>query len=49
MRQRNIGMILLAIHLILVGLIAVGLLVPGIGLLSGLFALAAGIFILIGR
>lgn len=45
----NIGFILLAIYLILVGIIA---LVPSIGIPSiilGILALVAGIFILIGR
>jgi hypothetical protein len=45
----NIGFILLAIYLILVGL---GILIPGLALpaiLLGVLALAAGIFILIGR
>jgi hypothetical protein len=45
----NIGFILLAIYLILVGISALvtGLAIPGI--ILGLLALAAGIFILIGR
>lgn len=45
----NIGFILLAVYLILVGITAI---VPGIALpaiLFGILALAAGIFILIGR
>ncbi len=45
---KNIGMLLLAIYLILVGisaLFAVG--IPGI--LTGIIALLAGIFILIGK
>jgi hypothetical protein len=45
---RNIGMLLLAIYLILVGIIAIaGLAIPP--LLTGVLALLAGIFILIGR
>ena len=45
---KNIGMLLLAIYLILVGLIGlVGLAIPSI--VTGLLALIAGIFILIGR
>jgi hypothetical protein len=46
---KNIGMLLLAIYLILAGL---GLLVPTIAIptvVMGILALAAGIFILIGR
>ena len=46
---KNIGMLLLAVYLILVGLMA---LVPSIALpaiVMGILALAAGIFILIGR
>lgn len=45
----NIGMLLLAIYLILVG---IGSLIPGLmlpALLIGILALVAGIFILIGR
>jgi hypothetical protein len=45
---RNIGMLLLAIYLILVGIIAIaGLAIPLV--LTGVLALLAGIFILIGR
>jgi hypothetical protein len=45
---RNIGMLLLAIYLILVGIIAIaGLAIPPV--LTGVLALLAGIFILIGR
>jgi hypothetical protein len=46
---RNIGMLLLAIFLILYGLIA---LVPSLGVLSpimAILAIAAGVFILMGR
>ncbi len=45
----NIGFILLAIYLIIVGLMAIvpGLAIPSIVL--GIIALASGIFILIGR
>jgi hypothetical protein len=44
----NIGMILLSIYLILVGLIAItGIAIPSI--IIGILALAAGIFILIGK
>lgn len=47
MITKNIGMLLLAIYLIAVGIVTLtGL---GIGILIGLLALAAGIFILIGR
>ena len=44
---KNIGMLLLAIYLILVGLVTIlGL---GIGYIAGVVALVAGIFILIGK
>lgn len=44
----NIGFVLLAIYLILVGLgLVAGLAIPAI--LTGVIALLAGIFILIGR
>ena len=46
---KNIGMLLLAIYLILVGIMA---LIPSIaipGMIMGILAFAAGIFILIGR
>jgi hypothetical protein len=46
---KNIGMLLLAIYLIVVGIIALlpALAIPPI--LAGILALIAGIFILIGR
>lgn len=46
---RNIGMLLLAIYLILIGIMTIvgGLAIPPI--ILGILALAAGIFILIGR
>ena len=45
--NKNIGMLLLAIYLILVGLIAVfGF---NFGVIPGLIALLAGIFIILGR
>ena len=45
---RNIGMLLLAIYLILIGIIAIaGIAIPPV--LTGVIALVAGIFILIGR
>jgi hypothetical protein len=45
---RNVGMLLLAIYLILIGIIAIaGLAIPPV--LTGVVALLAGIFILIGR
>jgi hypothetical protein len=44
---KNIGMLLLAIYLIAVGILTLtGL---GIGIITGVLALVAGIFILIGR
>jgi hypothetical protein len=46
--NRNIGMLLLAIYLILVGIVAIaGVAIPSV--LTGVLALLAGIFILIGR
>lgn len=48
--SRSIGMVLLAIWLILTGLIAVfSLSFSGLGLVMGLLALAAGVFIVFGR
>jgi len=48
MITKNIGMLLLAIYLILVGVISLtGFLIPGI--LIGIVALAAGILILLGK
>ena len=45
---KNIGMLLLAIYLILVGIMSLaGVVIPGI--VMGILALLAGIFILIGR
>jgi hypothetical protein len=47
---KNIGMLLLAIWLILYGLIALfSLSFNGLGIIMGLLAIAAGIFILQGR
>ena len=47
MITKNIGMLLLAIYLIVVGVVTLtGL---GIGIITGVLALLAGIFILIGR
>ncbi|MBA2367933.1 MAG: hypothetical protein H0V82_02780 [Candidatus Protochlamydia sp.] len=47
-RTFNIGFVLLAIYLLLVGLVSVvGLTIPP--LLTGILALLAGIFLLIGR
>jgi hypothetical protein len=44
---KNIGMLLLAIYLICIGLVTLfGL---GIGIVTGILALVAGIFILIGK
>jgi hypothetical protein len=46
--NKNIGMLLLAVYLILVGIMALaGVMIPSI--LLGIVALAAGILILIGR
>jgi hypothetical protein len=47
---KNIGMILLAIWLILSGLIPVlNLSFSGLGMLMAILAIAAGVFIVIGR
>jgi hypothetical protein len=47
---KNIGMLLLAIWLILYGLIALfSLSFDGLGVIMGLLAIAAGIFIILGR
>jgi len=47
---RNVGMLLLGIFLILEGLgMLVSLPIPGLGVIEGLLALLAGIFILLGR
>jgi hypothetical protein len=47
MITKNIGMLLLAINPIIVGIVTLtGL---GIGFITGVLALVAGIFILIGR
>ncbi len=48
--NRNIGMLLLAIYLILTGTIAtLGLTFANMGLILGVLAIAAGVFILLGR
>ena len=45
---KNIGMLLLALYLILAGLgLLLGLVIPSV--VMGILAIAAGIFILIGR
>ena len=47
---KNIGFLLLAIWLILYGLIALfSLSFSGLGIIMGILAIAAGIFILLGR
>ena len=47
MITKNIGMLLLAIYLILVGIVSLtGL---GLGLVTAIVALVAGIFILLGK
>lgn len=47
MITRNIGFLLLAIYLILVGLVGLGVAIPAI--ILPILALVTGIFILIGR
>jgi uncharacterized membrane protein HdeD (DUF308 family) len=50
MPQKNIGMIVLAVYLILVGLVAVfSLNFANLAIILGLLALAAGILILLNR
>jgi len=46
---KNIGFLLLAIWLILTGLMAFVPAVAGLGVILSLLAIAAGVFILIGR
>jgi hypothetical protein len=47
---KNIGMLLLAIWLVLTGLMALcSLSFSGLGVIMGLLAIAAGIFIFLGR
>jgi hypothetical protein len=46
---KNIGMLLLAIWLILAGLAAFIPVIASLGMILSLLAIAAGIFILIGR
>lgn len=46
---RNIGMLLLSIWLILWGLMAFVPALSGLGLILAILAIAAGVFILIGR
>jgi hypothetical protein len=46
---KNIGMLLLAIWLILMGLAAFIPAIGGMGMILALLAIAAGVFILIGR
>jgi len=46
---RNIGFLLLAIWLILTGLAAIIPLFAGLGIVLAILAIAAGIFIIIGR
>ena len=48
--NRNLGMLLLAIWLMLEGLVSLlGLTFSGIGVLLGILALAAGVAILLGK
>lgn len=46
---RNIGFLLLSIWLILTGLMSFAPAVAGLGILLALLAIAAGVFILLGR
>ncbi len=45
----NLGMLLLAIYLILIGLAAFVPAISGLGLILSILAIAAGVLILIGR
>ncbi len=47
--NKNLGMLLLAIFLIAHGIIAVGASIPQSGLILGVLAIVAGVFILIGK
>ena len=47
---KNLGMLLLAIYLIVVGILGLGIIsVGGLGVVVALLAVAAGVLILIGR
>ncbi len=47
---RNLGMLVLAIYLILVGIAGLGVVaVSGLGTITALAAVAAGVLILVGR
>jgi hypothetical protein len=46
---RNIGLLLLSIWLILTGLAAFVPAIAGLGLIMAILAIAAGVFILLGR
>jgi hypothetical protein len=46
---KNIGFLLLAIWLILTGLVAFVPAIAGLGIIQAVLAIAAGVFILIGR
>jgi hypothetical protein len=47
---KNLGMLVLAIYLILIGIAGLGLVsVAGLGTITALLAIAAGVLILIGR
>jgi hypothetical protein len=47
---KNLGMLLLAIYLIVVGVLGLGIIsVSGLGTIVAILAIAAGVLILIGR
>ncbi len=47
---KNLGMLLLAIYLIVVGILGLGVItISGLGTIVALLAIAAGVLILIGR
>jgi len=47
--DKNLGMLLLAVWLLLTGLTALGVSFSGVGTLQGLLAIAAGILLIIRR
>ena len=51
MITKNIGMLMLAIYLILVGIVSLipAIAIPGIVIVMGILALVAGILILLGK
>jgi hypothetical protein len=49
-QTKNLGMLLLAIYLIVVGVLGLGIIsVSGLGVVIAILAIAAGVLLLIGR